>query len=68
MCAATGLKNKGAESYNGYMSLNYSTTPAVLLEMGYLSNKKEDKLLATDEFREKLARGIFDGLCNYFDR
>ncbi|MBR6767006.1 MAG: Ig-like domain-containing protein [Clostridia bacterium] len=68
MSAATGLKNKGIEAYNGYMSLNYSTTPAVLLEMGYLSNKTEDKLLSTDEFREKLAIGIYEGLCRYFGR
>ena len=68
MSNATGLVNKGPEAYNGYMSLNYSKTPAVLLEMGYLSNKKEDKLLATDECREQFAIGIREGLAIYFDR
>lgn len=66
--AASGLYNKGTEAYNGYMSLNYSTTPAVLLEMGYMSNKKEDKLLATESFRKKLAYGIKEGLCSYYGR
>ena len=68
ICASTGMTNKGVKKYNGYMSLNWTTTPSVLLEMGYLSNKAEDKLLATDEFREKIAQGIFDGLCAYYGR
>lgn len=65
---STGLYNKGTEVYNDYMSLNYSNTPAVLLEMGYLSNKKEDKLLSTETFRQQLAEGIRDGLISYFGR
>ncbi len=66
--ANTGMTNKGVKVYNRYMSLNWTTTPSVLLEMGYLSNKTEDLLLATDEFREKIAQGIFDGLCAYYGR
>ena len=50
------------------MSLNWSTTPSVLLEMGYLSNAREDRLLAKDSFREALAQGIYEGLCEYFGR
>ena len=68
ICANTGMTNKGVKKYNGYMSLNWTTTPSVLLEMGYLSNKTEDLLLATDDFREKIAQGIFDGLCAYYGR
>ena len=64
----TGCVNLGVKVYNKYMSLNWSTTPAVLLEMGYLSNQKEDRLLATDSYRAKMARGILEGLCDYFGR
>ena len=66
--ANTGMTNKGVKKYNGYMSLNWTTTPSVLLEMGYLSNKTEDRLLATDAFRDKIAQGIFEGLCEYYGR
>ena len=66
--AETGCVNLGVKINNNYMSLNWTTTPTVLLEMGYLSNKKEDKLLATDDYREKMARGICEGLCAYFGR
>ncbi len=68
ICAQTGMTNKGVKKYNGYMSLNWTTTPSVLLEMGHLSNRTEDYLLSTDEFRQQIAQGIFDGLCEYFGR
>ena len=68
MSAATGAVNLGVKVYNDYMSLNWTTTPSVLLEMGYLSNKKEDYLLASDDYRELMALGISEGLCRYFGR
>ena len=64
----TGAKNLGVKIGEKYMSLNYSQTPSVLLEMGYLSNREEDELLATDAYREKLAFAICEGLCRYFGR
>ena len=66
--AECGCVNLGVKINNEYMSLNWTTTPSVLLEMGYLSNREEDRLLATDEYRQKVAQGIFNGLCEYFGR
>ena len=64
----TGCVNRGAKVYNGYMSLNWSTTPAVLIEMGFISNEKEDRLLASDDYRGKVADGIVRALRVYFER
>ena len=66
--AECGCKNLGVKVNNNYMSLNWTTTPSCLLEVGYISNKKEDALLATDDYRGKVALGIFEGLCAYFGR
>ena len=66
--AECGCKNLGVKVNNNYMSLNWTTTPSVLLEMGYISNRREDALLATDAYRNKMALGIFNGLCAYFGR
>lgn len=69
MSRATGAKNLGVKVGNGYMSLNWTTTPSVLLEMGYLSNKKEDNLLSkSEEYQQKMAEGIVEGLAEYFGR
>lgn len=63
-----GCVNHGVKTHNSYMSLNWTTTPSVLLEMGYISNRKEDKLLASDAYRTKMAAAIMEGLCDYFGR
>ena len=66
--ANCGCKSRGWKSSTDYMSLNWTTTPSILLEMGFISNRKEDRLLASDDYRNKMAEGIFNGLCNYFGR
>jgi N-acetylmuramoyl-L-alanine amidase len=39
--------------------------PAILVEMGFLSNKKEEEKLTTGEYRQSLAQAIFEGLESY---
>ncbi len=39
--------------------------PAILIEVGFLSNPKEEQLLKDGYYREKLSQSIMDGLCNY---
>ena len=37
-----------------------------LLEIGYLSNENDDRLLSSDQYYEKLAEGIANGLDEFF--
>ena len=68
MLAATGAKNEGTHKSYNYMSLNYSTVPALMIEMGYLSSRVEDPLLNTDEYQMKLAQGLLNGIQSAFGR
>jgi N-acetylmuramoyl-L-alanine amidase len=43
-----------------------SPPPAVLLEVGFITNKKERELLQTPEYQQKIAEAIADGLVKYF--
>lgn len=61
-----GAKKLEVVRSNNYMSLNWSETPALLLECGYMTNPEEDVLLSTPEYQEKLAEGISQGLVAYF--
>lgn len=45
--------------------LDRLTMPAVLAECGFLSNEREAALLATDEYRAKLAYLIFSAILNF---
>ena len=36
------------------------------MELGFLTNAEEEKLLASSEFQDKLAYGVVAGLEDYF--
>ena len=40
--------------------------PISIVECGFLSNKEEEKLLLDDEYQNKLAWGIYNGIIDYF--
>ncbi len=42
--------------------------PCVLLEVSYISNPDEERLLSSPAYREKLARAIAKGIKRYFER
>lgn len=42
--------------------------PCVLLEVSYISNPVEERLLSSSAYREKLARAIAKGIRRYFER
>ncbi len=46
--------------------LKETTMPSVLIECGFLSNEKEAKLLADDEYQEKISWAIYAGIQKYF--
>ncbi|NLT94091.1 MAG: SH3 domain-containing protein [Clostridia bacterium] len=65
------LVKAGGRKDNGILEENYAVlretkVPSVLVEMAYLSNPEEERLLATDQFRYQMALGIFRGIENYF--
>lgn len=45
-----------------------TTMPAVLVEMGYLSNYPEANLLTTDHYQNQIAQAISDGICDVIGR
>lgn len=58
---------------NGIRRENYrvlvkTKMPAVLLEMGYISNHGEANLIATDSFQNKVAQALSDGICDIINR
>ncbi len=53
--------------YAGFAVLKSLDIPSVLIEMGYLSNKYDSKLLMTEEYQKKLSDKIFKAVINYFN-
>lgn len=42
--------------------------PAVLIELGFTTNPREEKLLSTSEYRTKCAEATLNGIIEYFDK
>ena len=55
-----------AHRYAGFAVLKSPNVPSVLLEMGYLSNKEEDKLLQKESYRNKLSKALVRAVNTYF--
>ncbi|QGQ95341.1 N-acetylmuramoyl-L-alanine amidase [Paenibacillus psychroresistens] len=58
----TGAKSRGIVPRGDLAGFNWSEVPSVLIEMGFMTNKKEDNLMATKSYQEKLAKGMLIGI------
>ena len=48
-----------------YYILDSVTCPAVLVECGYLSNAEEEKMLASEDYQDKIAYSVYAGTLKY---
>jgi N-acetylmuramoyl-L-alanine amidase len=64
LITATNLQDRGVKQANFYV-LRGAFMPAVLVELGFLSNREEEKLLSSNAFQEKLANALFEGIKNF---
>ena len=49
----------------GLLVLKQARCPAILVELGFLSNRTEAARLASPAYQQQLAQGIADGILNY---
>ncbi|ETT67308.1 MULTISPECIES: N-acetylmuramoyl-L-alanine amidase family protein [Paenibacillus] len=61
---ATGLSNRGVR-YGNFHVIRETKMPAVLLEVGYLSNKKDEALLFTEALQNNVAASMVSGIKEY---
>ncbi len=65
-CEQTGIEKLNMREMDDMTGTNWSRVPTTIVEMGFLSNKSDDTLMATDYFRREAAMGIANGLDAYF--
>ena len=64
---ATGAQNQGVKRQT-FAVLRETTAPAVLLELGFLSNPQEAARLNTSAYQETLANAIVAGIKSYYEK
>ncbi len=57
----SGLRNRGAKEED-YFVTEFNDAPAVLVEMGFLSNPTECKNLADSDYQQSLAKELVEGI------
>lgn len=62
---STKAKSKGIQETSEMTGFNWSKVPVTLLEMGFMTNPEEDRLLNTDAYQNKMVAGITEGLIKY---
>ena len=64
--AAVGCYNEGVWERDDMVANNWSKVPTTLVELGYMTNEREDRLMQTDAYKEKMANGLLYGVDAYF--
>jgi N-acetylmuramoyl-L-alanine amidase len=65
--ARLGTESRGTKSCNFYV-VKYTRMPATLVELAFISNAAEEKLMNADDGIHKAAQGIVDGIGNFFGK
>ena len=60
-----GTQSRGTQSCNFYV-VKHTDMPATLVEVAFISNETEEKLMDSEEGIRKAAQGIADGIADYF--
>lgn len=60
----TGARDRGIKQANFYV-LRGAFMPSVLLELGYITNKEEEKKVSKDQYQNKLAQAIYKGIRDF---
>ena len=63
--AATGARNRGITPRSDMSGFNWSKVPAVIVEMGVMTNPVEDRRLSTASYQQRLADGIAAGIARF---
>jgi len=65
---ALGFPDRGLQERSDFTGFNWADVPVVLVEMGFMTNATEDRLLATSGYQRRAAVGLCRGALRYLGR
>ncbi len=58
-------RDRGIQA-SDFLVLRENSSPAILIELGFMSNKSDEKRMNSEDFQVKSQKGIIDGIITYF--
>ncbi len=68
LCESTGCRKRNVSEVDNMSGINWCQIPVSIVEVGFMTNDDEDKLLSTEEYQWKVARGIADGVDEFYSQ
>ena len=65
---ALGFPDRGLQERNDFTGFNWADVPVVLVEMGFMTNRTDDGLLATATYQQRAAVGLCRGALRFLGR
>ncbi|MCT8137654.1 N-acetylmuramoyl-L-alanine amidase [Anaerobacillus sp. CMMVII] len=61
-----GLIDRKVRNDQSFYVIRNAQMPAILVELGFMTNPDEEKLIKTNSFQQKAAQSLADSIVNYF--
>ena len=63
---ATGCRKEYIWETDSMSGNNWSKVPTTLIELGYMSNPSEDRMMQRPSYQQKMVKGMADGIKKFF--
>jgi N-acetylmuramoyl-L-alanine amidase len=68
LVGALGFPDRGLQERSDFTGFNWSNVPVILVELGFMTNPTEDRLLATGSYQRRAASGLCRGTLRFLGR
>ncbi len=68
LAGTLGFPDRGLTERSDFTGFNWSDVPVILVELGFMTNPAEDRLLATAAVRQRAAVGLCRGTLRFLGR
>ena len=68
MVRALGFPDRGLQERSDFTGFNWADVPVILVEMGFMTNRTDDRLLATAAYQLRAAVGLCRGTLRFLGR
>ena len=65
---ALGFPDRGLNERSDFTGFNWANVPVILVEMGFMTNPTDDRLLATAAYQRRAAVGLCRGTLRFVGR